>query len=157
MGEDEILAKLRGALVEDIADEYQVVFILSRIRKFLEFRNIKPKYKHLNFYCNWALHAKIGRTEPIADVLHELIRGTDEHMFLNFKPLVSDMKKFLISNDLPTKILDDNGNYLRFANLLANIYSDTPLEVSYEGRKIITIAKPKEPFKTGFTIPYTVT
>jgi hypothetical protein len=141
MGQEEILRKLNAALTEDIQNEYQVVYIHSRIRKYLELKDKKSKYKFLNFYCNWALHSKINRTEPVADVLREFIKGTDENKFLTFDHLTKDLEAFLNEHGLSDKILKDRDNFLRFEKLLIDIYSDTPLEVFPEEKQIITIKK----------------
>ncbi|MDD2890618.1 MAG: hypothetical protein PHE49_08285 [bacterium] len=153
MGQIEILKKLDRELQKDIHEECQVVYILSRIRKYLEIKNQKGQYKYLNFYCNWALHAKIDRTEPVVDVLHEFIEGHDDGKFLHFHPLFDDLRNFLKDNNLSEKLFEEE-NLWRFANLLVDIYSDTPIEVK---KRVITIQKPKTPL-TGkaFFISYTI-
>lgn len=144
MGQEEILRKLSNVLKEDIQNECQVVFILSRIRKYLELKEIKREYKFLNFYCNWALHSKINRTESVSEVLNNFIKSTDGGNFLNFDYLVDDLKKFIDKYCLPDKIIKDNENYKRFVNLLFGIYSDTPLEVPSGEKQIITISEGSE-------------
>ena len=77
MGQPEIFSKLAQALDEDITTEAQVVYILSRLRKYLEITGQKKTYKDLNFYCNWALHSKLERTEPVAEALLDYLHCTD--------------------------------------------------------------------------------
>lgn len=142
MGQEEILRKLSDVLTGDIKNEYQVVYILSRIRKYLELKNKKSKYKYLNFYCNWALHTKLDRTEPVADVLRDFINHKDSGSFLKFEPLIKELKTFLNEYGLPDRIIEEPENCQRFLNILVDIYSDTPLEVYPEEKRIITITKP---------------
>lgn len=141
MGRIEILEKLNRELEKDIHDECQVIYILSRIRKYLELRNLKQKYKVLNFYCNWALHSKIDRTEPISDILRGFIKNNDDRL-LKFDGLPQDLRRFLEENNLSLYIITDIENYLRFANLLVGIYSDTPLEFYLEEKRTIILKKP---------------
>ncbi len=140
MGRIEILNKLKDELEKGIETEAQVVYILSRIRKYLELRNFPGQYKQLNFYSNWALHTKIDRTEPVRDVLLEFLNQPLEARFLRFTHFHQELKKFLVDHNLPTKIVDDQKSFNDFRKILIKIYSDTPLEV-YIGKKIITLSK----------------
>lgn len=143
MGREQILEKLNRELEKEIHSECQVIYILSRIRKYLELKNLKKKYKFLNFYCNWSLHSKIDRTEPVADVLREFIKGSDEGKFLDFDYFVKDLRRFLKENQLSERILETS-NYLKFLNLLLDICSETPVEVFPEEKRTIIIARPKK-------------
>ena len=150
MGQDQIIGKLRKELKKEIHDELQVVWILSRVRKILEIRNQKGKYKFLKLYCNWVLHTKIERTEPIADELQKFIEGQNDD-FWNFNHLISDLEKFLKEYSLSQKILKPE-NYARLENLLLDIYSDTPVKVHLDKKVIITLNKHLG--KHGFEIRY---
>lgn len=157
MGYIEILEKLNRELEKDIHEECQVVYILSRIRKYLESKNQANQYKYLNFYCNWALHSKISKTEYVGDFLREFINHSDDDNFLKFDSLVDDLRKFLIANNLSEKLFEQK-NFLRFTNLLVDIYSDTPVEVCFEGKRVITIKKPKKQIDGSvFSVSYEIT
>ncbi|MFA5870908.1 MAG: hypothetical protein WC842_03420 [Candidatus Paceibacterota bacterium] len=93
MGHIEILEKLNTELQKDIQDECQVIYILSRIRKYLEDKNEKKQYIYLNFYCNWALHSRINDTKAVNVILNDFISGKDSG-FLNFDYLKNDLKTF---------------------------------------------------------------
>lgn len=157
MGQFEIIEKLKKELGKDIKDESQVVYILSRIRKYLELKNQKSKYKYLNFYCNWALHAKLDRTEPISDGLREIAKLNEEGIkFLTFRHLQTDLKNFFGKNNIREDILDKQ--WLNFSNLLVDIYSDTPLEFYPEKKKVLTIRKPEKlPEKGEFSVAFKIT
>lgn len=157
MGQLEILEKLNKELEKDINNEAQVVYILSRIRKYLELKNQKSKYKYLNFYCNWALHAKLERTEPISDVLRGVSKLNEIGIrFLTFEHLKMDLKNFFRKNDIPEDILDKQ--WLKFRSLLRDIYSDTPLEFYPEGKKVLTISKPEKLLENDeFSVAFKIT
>lgn len=155
MGQEEILQKLNRELNKKIKNECQVIFILSRIRKFLELKDLKTKYKILNFYCNWALHVKIDRTDCVRSILKDFIEHKDNDRFLFLEDFKDELKIFLEDFDLPMDILKIE-NYKPFFRLLVDIYSDTPVEFRYEQKKIIKMNKQDKfnriPFWVSFTI-----
>ncbi len=157
MGLPEILEKLQYEIQKNITEESQVVYILSRIRKYLEIKNLKGNYKYLNFYCNWALHSKIDRTEPVVEILRDFNNGTDEGKFLKFGYFYDDLKSFLDNEGLNSSTLLEKNNYLIFINLLLDILSDTPVEFYSDDKKEIIINKPKIPIKDSlFNIEFSI-
>lgn len=156
MAESDLLEKLRTELVKDIDSEVQVVYILSRIRKILEINNLKSQYKYLNFYCNWALHSKIDRAEPVADILREFLKLDEAKVkFLTFEHLFANLVKFLKQFDLPEAITKDQ--WFKFCDKLIDIYSDTPIEVYPEEKVTIRIRRPaKEPKKGEFSVAFEI-
>lgn len=153
MGRDEIANKLNAALVAGIYDECQAIYCLARIRKIIEIDKSKQLYRYLFFYCNWALHAEISYgSEPVADILHAFIEERDGGRFLNFFHLKEDLADFLDKQELPTDIITNNTAFLRFLNILAGIYSDTPVTVNFQdSKRIITIWKSQIPI-TGSSL-----
>lgn len=126
----DIKNKLEEKLQKDFLEESDVVYILSRIRKILEIDEQKEKYKILNFYCNWALHAKINCTHPIKNVLMDLEKDMAAHVdFVTHKPFKNDILLFLKEYNLRSVIFDNSTNLNTFNRLLLGIYSDTPLSV----------------------------
>lgn len=157
MGVSEILEKLNREINKKIFEESQVVYILSRIRKYLETKELKRKYKYLNFYCNWALHSRINRTEPVSEILRDFNNGIDNGKFLKFEYFYNDFKSFLDDEKLNSEIILENENYLRFINLLLDILSDTPVEFYPDDKKKIILNKPKVPIKNSvFNIEYSI-
>lgn len=157
MGLSEILEKLNKEISKDITEESQVVYILSRIRKYLEIKDIKSKYKYLNFYCNWVLHSKIERTQPVIEILRDFNNGSDDGKFLKFEYLYTDLNSFLKDEGLDSNIFFAKENYLRFINLLLDVLSDTPVEFYSDDKKILMIRKPKIQIKDSiFNIEYTI-
>lgn len=157
MGQIEILEKLKKELNKDIQEESQVVCILSKIRKFLEQTNLQKNYKYIIFYCNWALHSKLERTEPVSDLLREVTVMSEEGVkFLTFQHFHADLKRFFRENSIQEDILDKQ--WLKFTELLIDIYSDTPVEFYPEDKKALTIRRPAKPPKSGeISVAYQIT
>ena len=108
----------------------------------------KSQYKYLNFYCNWALHSRLHRTNAIADFLHEFEAGVNDEGFTNFKYLSSDLRKFIENNGLSKRIFE-RSNYLNFIRRLIEICTDTPVKVCGEKQFTITLTKPVEPCESA--------
>jgi len=129
MSREVIHEKLQRELNRDIREECQVVYILSRIRKILEIKQKKKTYEYLNFYCNWALHGKLDRlTGKVNRMLNNMVQEGDEKFF-NLQYFFDDLKNFLKDEGLSEEKIFEHENYLRFVNLLVEIYVDTPLEI----------------------------
>lgn len=147
MGKPDIIEKIRKEFIkaDGISEECQVVYVLSRIRKVLD-KDGSKKYKHLRFYCNWALHTEIDRTEKVQEMLLEFITEKNKSRFLNFAPLLIDLKEFSREYRLSEAAswLADPINVSKFQELLVAIYSDTPVKVSCGLGYEITISDPKQ-------------
>lgn len=127
MARFEILDKLSGELRKEITSELQVVYILSKIRKFLEWENKQGEYKTLNFYCNWVLHSKIDRAEPVSKILTEFIENEEQrYRFLLHEEFIGELYKFLTKYELP---LLSQGNLHSFINGLNEAISESPVDV----------------------------
>lgn len=68
-------------------------------------------------------------------------------MFITFKHLQADLKKFFKDNFITENILDRQ--WIQFSNLLLDIYSDTPLEFYPGNKRVLKIRKPEKLPKTG--------
>ena len=75
---NELIEKLRAVLSEDLSDERQVVFILSKTRKLIENEGREEHFPLVKRYTDWALHSKIERTSPMRKMLEDL-----EHTILS--------------------------------------------------------------------------
>lgn len=145
MAREIILEKLARELGKLSPDECRVVYVLSRIRKYLEITNTQDKYKRLNFYCNWALHTRIDRTKAIEEVLIELLNGNDSHGFIHCGPFLKDFEKFLDDQGLPKGWIIGSDNIMHLIHLLIDIYSDTPLYFHPQKRLKLTVSKHTPP------------
>jgi hypothetical protein len=128
---NDIKEKLLTELSEEINTERQVIYILSRIRKILESDKKKKKYKVLNFYCNWALHAEIEDISSVKDLVDGILSEDSKALleFMKFNIFHTEFKKFLSEYGLPTNISDDEALRLNFNINLSNIYTDTPMVI----------------------------
>lgn len=127
MGKEIILEKISRELSKSNPDECRVVYVLSRIRKYLEVTDSQENYKHLNFYCNWALHTRIDNTKAMQEVLDDLLKQKDTHGFSHCRPFLKDFDRFLESNSLPKNWITGSDNVMKLINLLWEVYSDTPV------------------------------
>lgn len=58
--QNEILGKILPLLKQIPQTEYEVVYVLSEIRKLLERDGREESFERLKFYCDWALHARLS-------------------------------------------------------------------------------------------------
>lgn len=137
----QILDKLVIELGKEIKSELQVVFILSKIRKLLEWENAKSKYKTLNFYCNWVLHNKIDRTEPVGKILKDfVVNKADRYKLIFHEEFKKEFRKFLKDYNLPNLTPTQMEN---FKNELNKAVSETPVEIVIGTRYRIKLGDPK--------------
>jgi len=59
--ESQLIDQIRDVLTLDTIDEYQLVYVLTKIRKLIELKQLGNNYPFLRFYCNWALHPKLDQ------------------------------------------------------------------------------------------------
>ena len=140
----DIHEKLSNILNEDIVNEIQVVYILSRIRKILEIDQKKPKYEILNFYCDWALHCTMHKFEKkvlMGSILQKFIENSSSG-FLDFEDFHKSFKEFLEEYSLKTTIYKDKNSPYIFNKILCDIYKDSPLILYIKKGKKITIKNP---------------
>ena len=117
-------------------EEYEVVYLMVEIRKILESREIST-YQALRFYCNWAVHIRLTRSEFILNTLKKGINCKEsgkeiaQKMKLNnpslFKlsTLKSELDSFLSYYNLPKKCLSKD-NWVKWMRL----FLETIKEVS---------------------------
>jgi hypothetical protein len=107
--DEHIIDKLKVELSKDAFNKYELIYFLVLIRKILEEGGEarKKEFKFVYFYCNWALHSKINRTEDMSEVLNGILQNYQEriHQMFSLAPFEEDLKKFLDSFRLDTGIL----------------------------------------------------
>lgn len=142
MAKEIILEKISRELAKENPDECRVVYVLSRIRKYLEATGLQERYKYLNFYCNWALHTRIDKTKAMEEVLQDLLNQDDSHGFVRCGPFFKDFSRFLDEQSLPKNWVTGSESVIRLIHLLVDIYSDTPLYFYPEKRLKLTVNRP---------------
>jgi hypothetical protein len=137
----QILDKLTVELKKEIDSEIQVVFILSKIRKLLEWDNAKGKYKILNFYCNWVLHNKIDKAEPVGKILKDfIVNKADRYKLIFHEEFKKEFRKFLKDYNLPVL---STVQMEKFKNELNKALSETPVEIVIGTRYRIMLGDPE--------------
>lgn len=157
MGREEILEKINKELEKGINNESQVVYILSRIRKFLETNKQKGKYKYLNFYCNWILHSKLDEkrtTSFLHDMFEQSIDWNEDikkiaekiksghKNFFKLSNLKSDLKEFFKKYNLKNDVLDRN--WISFSIILLDIIKECPIIFTSDKIYSLELLKEKE-------------
>ena len=137
----EILSKLEVELKKGVKNEYQAVYLLAQIRKVLESENAKGKYKVLNFYCNWALHSKIDKTEPVGKILKIFItdRG-GRYKFIFHEEFEKEFKMFLLDYGLPAM---NKSKFNKFRLEMNKVISNTPIDIVIGTRYRIILGNPQ--------------
>lgn len=133
---DNILEKIRRELEKDVVDDCQVVFVLTRIRKYLERCEEKSCHVALKFYCDWVLHTSIVNTKRVENILLGGNLPSDNKRFDNFEHFASTLNAFLRDNGISNKwVSTEDDNWARLKCILFDIYSDTPLVIKSIGLK----------------------
>lgn len=58
-----VVDKINSFLTEHpiFREECEVIYLMIQIRKILDFKDSKHRYKTLRFYCNWVLHIELNK------------------------------------------------------------------------------------------------
>jgi len=147
MGRQEIVEKLSRKLLDEQISESDIVYILSRVRKILEINNFPAKYDRLRFYCNLALHSRIDRLpKSTRDMLLRIKAGGSnpdiyQDSILGFEDFHRQFKEFLKEYKLPDSLYANTHGLEKFNELLASIYTDTPIILTKEQKFEVLIDK----------------
>ncbi|MDP1845324.1 MAG: hypothetical protein Q8L09_01080 [Candidatus Moranbacteria bacterium] len=140
MGREAIIEKLDKELRNDIKNECRVVYILSRVRKILDYE--KADNKILRFYCNWVLHINLEHknttlfiskmfdscidfSKSEKDIAREMKSCQSDFFKLN--DLKDDLRKFFENHDLPLFLVNKNRYWINFIKLLLEIIEECPV------------------------------
>ena len=105
--------------------ESDTIHLITEIRKVLEITNSKSKFPFLRFFCDWALHSSIDRSDIPVKIfrkitntiiygkqnIQEWIRPLENITFVAFR---KDLQKFLKEHSLPTKLTQKNKEWKQF-------------------------------------------
>ena len=136
-----ILEKLDQELRLEITTESQVVYILAEIRKAIEHANEVTEYFALDFYCSFALHTVMNRAGAHRimqrmDAAHPfLVRGEtlprdlgrEIHETTILAKFRAEMKKFIVTNNLPDRLISHPDAWSRFLHLYGKVIHDCKL------------------------------
>jgi len=134
---EEIVKKLKLALIESIQKECQVIYIFVEIRKLLDWIDQDgSNFSVLRFYSNWVLHIKIDKTFAISSLLkkieNSILRGEGDRYsiileMINFDELRKELKNILKQIKVNNFFSDDN-YWQTFKEKLVTVLIDCPLE-----------------------------
>jgi hypothetical protein len=88
----EIVEKLRAELTKAIETEAQAVYLLVEVRKLIEHSEHRERYLSVLFFCEWALHVKMGRQSAfllLKEIDEALERSTSAVQMAELGPMVS--------------------------------------------------------------------
>ncbi len=138
---DQILEKLNKHISNGIDREADVVYLLVQIRKLLERDKEGGKFRSLDLYCDWILHADIcwninrnqilDRIEEVINLLEtsgdkdnqgEIIKKINEA--ISFDKFYVDLKSFFTEKNL---VFFSDEKYIILLRLLLEILKDIPL------------------------------
>ena len=127
------------------------MYIMACSRKLIELANAYTTYPALNFYCNWALHTKLGKSaeakrivaifdraeaflsqfqaaqdgQQIANQDQGWMEELNKEIALeNFK---TEFQQFCETHNIKGTLLDDEPSWLRFLDLYASVIDGAPL------------------------------
>src|SRR3989344_2830881 len=137
--EDNIKSKLKIELKKPIEGESQVVYILTCIRKILDYnQQLSSKYTNLRFYSNWALHIEINKDHQIfktiaPHLMEALVTKSEAEGNIAVGKLISsfdtDFLSFLKELNLPQTCYDSEDKKVKFRHHLLNVMKDIPVIV----------------------------
>jgi len=135
--DDDILKKIERIIKKyenkDI-DECFVVYLLIEIRKLIDIKLVKNKYKILYFFCNWVAHYELSKKdakEVLLTLNTEIINGNSLANSPNRQKLMPNLEfkkqinEFFIDFKLPADIFSNYVN--KFILKLIDVLIDCPL------------------------------
>jgi|GEM_PF-1924179 len=126
----DIESKLRAVIDSEVEslDEYRVVFLLAKLRIFLELNDLKKSYKYLKLYCDWVLHCRYHDTQFLADlgVFQDRELQEQEVLLTLHIQFFSELNRFTLLY-FGKKYVDGSDNYNIFCRLLDEQIKDVPL------------------------------
>ena len=141
------MTKIQNLLANPVFDESWVVNLLVQIRKTIELdRRTEPRsWSVVNLFCTWALHDDLSRDKFTIGLFFRAFDVRDEmdleQFFASdyFKSFVTldkfrrELTAFLGEHNLPTWLVEQTDDWLRFVYLYAGAVADTPITNSSKG------------------------
>jgi hypothetical protein len=141
------MTKLHGLLGNPVFDESWAVNLLVQIRKTID--SDREKNPHawsiVNLFCTWAVHNELTRDKFTIGLFFKAFDFRDgmelgdffaSEYFRNFVALHKfrrELASFLKKHGLPTWLMEDTDDWLRFVYLYAGAVADAPIAYSPNG------------------------
>lgn len=145
--EDELVAKMHRRIEAGIGCEEDLLFLLVKMRKLLERKELMRDYPVLLFYCDWSVHARMDRqgAEQMLQLVDELIdrhrKGNRDALretarLLSLAGLRVEIARFCKQFGLPLYLITDEDIWDRFRELFVENISDCPLILNRPSRHV---------------------
>ncbi len=135
---NELINKLCQAFGEPVADEKDVIFILSKIRKLIENENLSNNFPLLKRHTDWALHAKIIEASPMKIILQNIEKTILANKYqpslvlemVDFVEFRKQLISLLTQFNIPNK-LNETDYWREFRKYFVEILVDCPLKPNF--------------------------
>lgn len=121
--------------------ESDIIHLITEIRKVLEITNSKSKFLLLNFFCDWALHSSIDRSDIPIKIFKRITnimiygkqnllawaRPLENIIFVEFR---KDLKKFLKEYSLPIGVSQKHKEWKQFLEGYVYLIAGCPLKLN---------------------------
>lgn len=135
-----IIGKLAKVLNSGIDTEEKTLYLLVQVHKIRELDNESKSY--LDFFRDWLVHDEISHknaTDFFVSRFEQYVNGVDnkkiardfkssESDFFKFINLKTELRCFLIANNLPSNLTDNTRYWLKFIRLLVEILKECPVK-----------------------------
>jgi hypothetical protein len=149
--EDELLAKMHGRIDAGVTCEEDLLFLLVKMRKLLERKELKRDYPALLFYCDWSVHAVMDR-QGAKDMLRQVDELIDRYLdgnrdtlrevaaLLSLAGLRTEIRRFCGHFGLPPYVVAYDDTWNRFRELFVRNISDCPLILNGPSRHVRSLS-----------------
>lgn len=149
--EDELLTKMHGRIDAGITCEEDLLFLLVKMRKLLERKELKRDYPVLLFYCDWSVHAVMDRhgardmVRRVDELIDRYLDGNRDTLrevaaLLSLDGLRSEIRRFCGQFGLPPYVVTDDDTWNRFRELFVRNISDCPLILNGPSRHVRSLS-----------------
>lgn len=121
--------------------EGDAAYLITEVRKILEMTAGQADFPYLNFFCNWALHTSIDRSDIPVEILRRLsnliiygrqnvqewIRPLERATFGEFR---KELTSFLRKHALPHGLVRGNREWKQFLEAFIPLIVDSPIELN---------------------------
>ena len=135
-----ILGKLSKLLNSGIETEEKTLYLLIQVHKLRELDGENKSY--LGFFRDWLVHDEISHknaTDFFLNRFEQYVNSGDakkiaqdfksrESDFLKFNNLRTELRDFLVDNNLPSNLTEDTRYWLKFIKLLVEILKECPVK-----------------------------
>jgi len=125
----------------------EVFLIVLKTRQLLEVKDLKPKYKLLNFYCDWFVHCRMSLRDQIYDHLYQISErmrealnepgdgkaelahtiGDEANGLIHYPSFRQELKNLFTATGVNTALCTSKTYWYQFTDVLLNQLFDKPI------------------------------